>query len=119
NDWLRIYIDGKRVSRGIGISNEDRLGDDKSIRVPVEHQWPFQIRVSADGRYPAESNIRDWRISRVARYDHDFDVPDGPLSADEHTTAAFSFDRTLLGEGFDAAGDRYDISATPGVATWP
>ena len=40
NDWLRLYVDGRRVSHDVATQAEDRLGADKSVRVEVDAAIP-------------------------------------------------------------------------------
>ncbi|MBM4047004.1 MAG: hypothetical protein FJ279_18025, partial [Planctomycetes bacterium] len=114
-DWLRLYVDGKRLSSATAVSKEDRLGADASVRVRTSDPYAIQLGSLTTGRMPARALMDELRISRVARYRADFAPTREPFSLDEHTTALFHFDGALSGAGRAADGPEYGIYPVPGV----
>ena len=118
NDWLRSYLDGKRASAGVSVGHEDRLGQDKSVRVDAD--MPFMIQVGSlnTGRAPARACIDELRISRTARYGSDFAPSAREFKLDPDTSVLFHFNRGLNGEGMLPDGTRYPIQADAGPLTY-
>ena len=114
-DWLRIYLDGKRASTGVSVGHEDRLDDDKSVRLQTDSPYVVQLGCLNTGRLPAKALIDDLRISRRARYVADFTPPEHGLTLDGGTSALFRFDGHLEGEGMTPDGQRYVIDGVAGV----
>ena len=114
-DWLRIYLDGRRASTSVTIGHEDRLGDDKSVRLEANTPYIVQLGSLNTGRLPAKSLIDALRISRTARYTASFTPPGRGLPLDGDTSALFHFDGDLKGEGMTPNGQRYVIEAVAGV----
>jgi len=118
NGWLRLYIDGKRHSRPTRVNKPERLGEDKSVRVPVRPPWPFQLSCMLTGRNPAAGLFDELRISRIARYAEDFEPVKQEFAVDKHTAALFHFNGSFEGDGISPGGERYTIHAAPGAATY-
>ncbi|MBM4087262.1 MAG: LamG domain-containing protein, partial [Planctomycetes bacterium] len=114
-DWLRLYVDGKRVSGVVTMEKEERLGEDKSVRVELDSSFFIQIGSLNSGRQPARAAIDELRISRTARYRQDFAPSFAELRLDKDTAALFHFNGSLQGEGLTADGARMAFSATPGT----
>ena len=70
------------------------------------------------GRYPLNAALDEVRVSRSVRYTEDFEVSKTEFTLDAETTALFHFNRSMVGDGMTAAGDRYEIRAVPGVVTY-
>lgn len=115
DDWLRVYVDGVRRSRGVSVAKEERFGDDPSLRVTTESPYPIQLGCLTSGRCPARGLIDELRISRGARYSDDFEPTRGPAEADAQSSLVLRFDGGLVGEGRSASGAKYTVEAVPGV----
>jgi|LSQX01.1.fsa_nt_gb hypothetical protein len=114
-DWMRIYLDGKRVNGEIAISKEERFGDDPSLRVAVDKPYTIQVGCLTSGRQPGDALIDELRISRTARYSADFSPTQGPLPLDADSSFVLHFDGNLIGEGRDADGQTFRVEAVAGV----
>ena len=114
-DWLRLYVDGKRVSGPLAMEGEDRLGADKSVRVELDSGFYAQMGSLNSGRYPAQAEMKELRISRTARYRDDFSPVHGETKSDKDTCALFHLKGSLRGEGMTPEGQRYTVEATAGV----
>ena len=118
DDWMRIYIDGRKVAGLARVAHEERLGDDPSVR--LDSSKPFNVQIGAlnTGLCPADAVIDEFRISRRARYAADFEPASVPLAPDRDTSALFHFDGSLIGIGVAADGSAYSFAATPGVPAY-
>ncbi len=116
DDWLRIYLDGKRVSGKTVLSKPERLGADKSVQL-AKPAFAIQVGALNTGRCPACALIDDLRISRSARYTSDFAPPASP-APDQDTAALFHFDGSLAGEGATLDGRRYELRGAAGALEW-
>ena len=115
SDWLRLYVDGKKVA-GLGsVQAEDRLGEDKSIRVEADSPYVVQLGSLNTGRQPAGACIDEFRVSRTARYTGDFEPRTPELGVDKDTSALFHFNGSLDGEGVTPEGRAYTVRAAAGV----
>ena len=114
DDWLRLYLDGKRVKGKTGMSKPERLGKDKSLRL-ADMAFALQLLSLNSGRAEAPVIMDELRVSRTARYAADFAPAHAPLQLDKDTVALFHFDGNLAGEGMSARGQRYDVHGTAGV----
>jgi len=116
-DWLRLYIDGKRVPVDTRINKPERLGDDKGVEL-AKTAFAFQVGGLNTGRNPAHSIIDDLRISRTARYDADFTPKRTPFTLDKDTSAVLHFDGNLKGEGMTQEGKHYAVDGVAGALEW-
>lgn len=114
DDWLRLYIDGVRVSAKTTVNKPDRLGDDKAVELD-KTAFAFQCGSLNTGRCEGNAVLDELRISRIARYTANFIPAHKPLPLDERTTALFHFDGDLHGEGVSEEGEHYTIDAVAGV----
>jgi len=117
-DWLRIYVDGKRISGATAVNKPERMGEDTSVRVHVKEPYAVQLGSLTNGRRAVRAEIDELRISGVARYDADFEPPAGPFAADGQTTALLHFDGDLSGLGRSADGTEYSIEAAAGPVAY-
>ena len=113
DDWLRLYVDGARVSAKTTVNKPERLGDDKAVELD-KTAFAVQLGSLNTSRFPANAILDELRISRTARYTADFTPSHTPLSLDKHTTARFHFDGGLHGEGMTEEGVRYAIEGIAG-----
>lgn len=113
DDWLRLYVDGTRVSGKTTVNKPERLGDDKAAELD-KTAFAFQCGSLNTGRFGANAVLDELRISRIARYAEDFTATHKPPILDKHTTALFHFDGNLHGEGMTEEGVRYAIEGIPG-----
>ncbi|MEW6355170.1 MAG: glycoside hydrolase family 20 zincin-like fold domain-containing protein [Planctomycetota bacterium] len=116
-DWLRLYLDGKRVPVETRISKPERLPADKGVELD-KTAYAFQVGGLNTGRNPACAVIDDLRISRMARYDADFTPDRKPFEIDKDTSAVFHFNGTLKGEGMTEEGKRYAVDGVAGALEW-
>ncbi len=114
-DWLRLYLDGRRRTEGVRVSKEERFGDDPSLRLTTSRPYTIQIGCMTSGRCPARALIDELRISRSARYGADFDPPRGPAEADGQASLVMHFDGDLIGTARSAEGAEHPVEAVPGV----
>ena len=114
DDWLRLYVDGVRVSATTTVNKPERLGDDKAVELD-KTAFAIQLGSLNTGRFPADAVLDELRISRTARYTADFVPSHKPLDVDRDTTAMFRFDGSLRGQGVAEQGARYAIDAVAGV----
>ncbi|MEA3401426.1 MAG: LamG-like jellyroll fold domain-containing protein [Armatimonadota bacterium] len=114
-DWLRVYIDGRRRSEGVRVSKEERFGDDPSLRVTTSRPYTIQVGCMTSGRCPADALIDELRISRVARYHVDFEPVRSEMSLDASTSLLMHFNEDLVGDGRAPDGAVYRLEAVPGV----
>jgi len=117
-EWLRVYVDGKRASGAIEVAKEERLGEDPSVRAPGHNPYPVQLGSLTSGRAPARALLDELRISRVARYQGDFEPPQSALEPDDDTSALFHFDADLTGTGRAPDGTRYSVEGVAGVVEY-
>jgi hypothetical protein len=117
-DWVRLYVNGVRVSGKASVQKPERLGRDKSVRVQIDPPFAVQLGGLNTGRRPANGVFDELRISRVPRYTADFDPPQGELPLDANTTALFHFNGSLKGEGLTQTGTHYKLLAKPGFQTY-
>ena len=115
DEWLRLYLDGRKVSGLRGISKPERFKDGVQIDVGGKAPYPVQVGVRNNGRYPADALIDELRISRVARYREDFEPATESFEMDPHTTALFHFDDDLTGQGTIPAGATYPVESRAGI----
>ena len=113
-DQIRIYLNGRRYREPVRTENPERLGKDASVRLP-ERTYAIQLLSLNSGRFPGSGLMDELRISRVARYDGDFQPSTKPIALDPDTTALFSFNNSLDGRGMTAAGEPYVLAAVPGA----
>jgi len=113
DDWLRLYVDGARVSAGTTVNKPERLGDDKAVELD-KTAFAFQCGSLNTGRFGAKAVLDELRVSRIARYAEDFTPTHKPSSLDEHTTALFHFDGNLQGEGMTEEGGHYVVEGIAG-----
>jgi hypothetical protein len=117
-DWVRLYVNGVRVSGKASVQKPERLGRDKSVRVQIDPPFAIQLGGLNTGRRPANGAFDELRISRVPRYTADFEPPQGELPLDANTTALFHFNGSLKGEGLTQTGTHYKLLAKPGFQTY-
>jgi hypothetical protein len=113
-DWLRLYVDGARVSARTTVNKPERLGDDKAVELD-KTAFAVQLASLNTGRLPANAVLDALRISRTARYAEDFIPSHKAPGVDRDTTALFRFDGNLQGQGVTEQGGRYTINAVAGV----
>jgi len=113
-DWLRLYVDGKRVTGKPRVFKPERLGDDQAVSLD-KTAFATQIGGLNTGRWPSHAAIEELRISRTARYDADFTPTRAPLSLDKATVALYHFDGGLDGQGLTEDGKRYTVSGVAGA----
>jgi len=118
DDSLRMYVDGRKVAGLTTAAHEERLGEDRSIRVRTDAPFVAQVGSLNSGRLPANACFDELRISRSVRYTGDFAPPTQELALDKDTSALFDFNGSLKGEGMTPEGKRYTIPATAGVCRY-
>jgi len=114
-DWLRVYLDGRRVSGEVTVGKEERFGDDPSLRVPTDKPYPIQLGCMTSGRCPARTLIDEVRISRGARYAADFEPRRGPAQPDGDTSLVMPFDGDLSAIARATDGRELEVQAVAGV----
>ena len=118
SDWLRLYVDGKKVAGLSSITHEDRLGNNPIVKMDIKTSFPVQIGSMNSGYNNACSMVDELRISRIARYDKDFIPSQKEFNLDRHTSALFHFDGNLSGTGMTLEGKLYFINGTAGALSW-
>ena len=117
-DWLRMYIDGKKVSGLTRILHEEYISNRPQVELETTLPYCVQIGGRTRGRAPMNAELDEFRISRAPRYLADFAPPTRPFALDAHTSALLHFDRDLVGHGMTPQGQRYRIDATAGWAAY-
>lgn len=114
-DWLRLYLDGRRISGEVTVGKEERFGDDPSLRVPTAKPYTIQLGCMTSGRSPARALIDELRISRGARYSADFAPERAPAQLDADASLVLHFDADLRGTARAVDGREVPVEAVAGV----
>ncbi len=115
-DMLKIFIDGKCISRSPLVNKPDRLPEKLTAILETKNPFPIQIGSLNSGFQPSESVIDELRISRIVRYKDEFKPDMKEFVTDKDTSALFHFNGSLSGEGLTDDGKSYIIEAVSGAS---